>query len=123
MKSLILATAALAGLAGMTNAQAYGSGVDGQSVFRVSQTQVVTTTSTGATSAKLASDTRVVRLSCTQDCHFKRGNTSPTVVTINDSILFAGSTEYFKVNATGPSYLGLLRDSADGKAYIDEMVP
>ncbi|RVD58854.1 hypothetical protein EN866_19560 [Mesorhizobium sp. M2D.F.Ca.ET.223.01.1.1] len=123
MKSLILATAALVGLAGMANAQAYGSGVDGQSVFRVSGTQPVTVTAVAVTSGKLASDTRVVRLSCTQDCHFKLGNASPTVVTINDSILFGGATEYFKVKATGPNYLGLLRDSTDGKAYIDEMVP
>jgi len=104
------------------NAQAYGSGVDGQSVFRVSQTQVVTATATAALSVKLASETRVIRLGCTEDCHFKRASGAVSA-TINDSMLFGGATEYFKVPDKGPNYIGVIRDSADGKMFIDEMVP
>jgi hypothetical protein len=123
MKSFIVAALALMGLVGVVDAQAYGSGVDGQSVFRVSQTQAISVTSAATTSAKLASDTRVIRVSCAQDCHFKRGSSSPVSVTVSDSILFAGATEYFKVPATGPNYIGFIRDAADGRAFIDEMNP
>lgn len=121
MKSLF--TLAMLALAGSAFAQGYGSGVDGQSVFRVSQTQVLNVTSGTVVSAKLTSETRVIRLSCTQDCHFKRGNTTGVAPTVSDSILFGGATEYFKVNATGPNYIGFTRDSADGRAFIDEMTP
>lgn len=122
MKSLYIA-GLLTALVGSVSAQAYGSGVDGQSVFRVSQTQVVTVTSVSAASTKLASETRVVRLSCKQDCHWKRGSSSGMTVTLNDSILFGGATEYFKLPATGPNYIGFIRDAADGQAFIDEMNP
>lgn len=108
--------------AGAANAQAYGSGVDGQSVFRVSNTLPVVVTSASAVSPKLSFETRVVRLTCTQDCHFKVGIASVSA-TISNSLLMGGSTEYFKVNATGPNYIGVIRDTADGKLFIDEMIP
>ncbi|WP_442577869.1 hypothetical protein ACSBOB_20190 [Mesorhizobium sp. ASY16-5R] len=123
MKFLLAASVLAVGLSGSVHAQAYGSGVDGQSVFRVSQTQIVSFVSASTASQKLASETRVIRLSCTQDCHFKRGATSGVTATVSDSLLFAGATEYFKVPATGPNYIGFIRDSADGRAFIDEMTP
>jgi hypothetical protein len=122
MKKILLCTALALGLAAHAHAQAYGSGVDGQSVFRVSQTQVVTYTSTAAKSAKLASDTRVIRLSCTTDCHHVIG-VSGTTATASSSILFAGATEYFKVRERSANYVSVIQDASGGKAYIDEMVP
>lgn len=109
-------------VAGVANAQAYGSGVDGQSVFRVSDTQVVNATATAARSTKLASETRVVRLSCLNDCHFEVGG--PTVTATSASaILFGGVTEYFKVPSYGAKYISVVRDGADGKLFIDQMLP
>lgn len=118
----LFAIAFLVSSIGAAHAQAYGSGVDGQSVFRVSQTTVINTTSTAALSPKMASDTRVVRLSCTQDCHFRMGRAN-VVATTSNSILFGGATEYFKLNATGPNYISVIRATADGKLVIDEMLP
>lgn len=114
--------AALSLLAGVSHAQAYGSGVDGQSVFRVSETQVFGISSTSVRSAMIPSETRIVRIVCTTDCHTKVGNAS-VAATVSDTLLPALLPEYFKISENKASYISVIRDAADGKAYIDLMKP
>lgn len=122
MKILCLTTA-LALLAAAGHAQGYGSGVDGQSVFRVSDTLVpLTVGAASVRSEKLASETRVIRLTCTADCHYKIGGSGVTATTSN-TLLMGGASEYFKVPTVGANYVAAIRASADGKLFIDQMVP
>ncbi|MEZ5781149.1 MAG: hypothetical protein R3D70_05810 [Rhizobiaceae bacterium] len=122
MKILSLTTA-LALLAAVGHAQGYGSGVDGQSVFRVSDTLApLTVGATSVRSEKLASETRVIRLTCTEACHYRVGGSGVTA-TPSNTLLVGGASEYFKVPATGANYVAAIRASADGKLFIDQMVP
>ena len=109
-------------LAGTVSAQAFGSGVDGQSVFRVSETQVFAISSSSARSAALSSETRVFRIVCTTDCHPKVRNSS-IVATVSDTLLPANTAEYFKKPENKSAYVAVIRDSADGKVFIDSMNP
>lgn len=124
MKMYLAAVALALGLAGQAHAQAYGSGVDGQSIFRVSNTLAPITYSSGSTvTPKLASDTRIIRISCSTDCHINRGATSGVAATASNTMLFSGATEYFRVTPGLANYFAVTRDSADGKFYLDEMAP
>jgi hypothetical protein len=108
----------------LAHAQGYGSGVDGQSVFQVSETRTLNFSSTASRSLVLPSDTRVVRYTATATVHKKEGNSSVTAGT-GDTILPAYTPEYFKVpsNQSRTTYVSAIRDSADGILYIDLMKP
>ncbi|MET4294707.1 hypothetical protein ABIB06_006540 [Bradyrhizobium sp. LB8.2] len=117
-------TAALLLLPILSHAQAYGSGVDGQSVFQVSETRTLNYTGTASRTLVLPSDTRVVRYAATTAVHKKEGGSTVTATT-NDTLLPANTPEYFKVlqNPSRTTYISAIQDASGGVLYIDLMKP
>jgi hypothetical protein len=122
MKLRLLAALALL-LPITAHAQGYGSGVDGQSVFRVSETRYLPYTGTASRTALIPSDARVYRIVTSSDAHKKDGNSS-VVATTSDSLIPGFTPEYFKLPQTpSGTYISVVQDTAAGAAYIDIMKP
>lgn len=122
MKLRLLAALLLLPLS--AHAQGYGSGVDGQSVFRISDTMAPLSVSGSAVrSPVIASDTRVIRAVSTVDAHIAIGGSSVTA-TPSTTFLPAYTPEYFKLpQLSAGSYLSVIREAANGTLYIDRMKP
>lgn len=105
-------------------AQGYGSGIDGQSVFRTSETRPpLAYSATASRTTVISSDTRVIRVMSTSDAHIKIG-TSSVVATANDTPLPAWSPEYFKLpQIVSGSFISAIQDTASGALFIDLMKP
>jgi len=94
---------------------------DKQSIYRVSSTDpVAIISSTSARSALLpnTSDARGVRIAPTVTAHCKPGGSTVTATT-SDTIFFANTPEYIKIQPSDGNYVACIADSASGKVWID----
>jgi hypothetical protein len=127
MKSLALIALLL--LPVCVHAQAYGSGIDGQTVFQVSESlPPLAFSGTASRALVFPSDTRVIRLTATANAHMvvsasTSGAVTPTI-TVSNTLLPAFTPEYFKVQDTRLNrYLWAVSDTSAGFLYIDLMKP
>jgi hypothetical protein len=70
-----------------------------------------------ASTTAFADDTTVVRIISTKDCHYV-GSWMAANATGDDTLLPAGVVEY--INVTKGSTISIIRDTADGTAFVTE---
>lgn len=114
LRSLLLLAAALPAVALAENG-------DNQTVFRVSgTTQSFAITSTSARSALLSNTASRIRAMSNVDSHIVFADASATA-TVSSTPLPANTPEYFKITPSDGNYVAVIRDSADGKVWLDDM--
>ena len=93
---------------------------DRQSMYIISSTTPVTLTSASTRSALLpnGANWRGVRIVATQAAHCRAGDVTVTA-TANDTLFPANAPEYMKVQPSDGNYVACIRDTADGKVWID----
>lgn len=97
---------------------AYADRQDEQSIYRISGTEALNITSTTTRSAEIPAAATGVRIVVSTNSHVAFGGVS---VTANQSQTFlpAGVPEYFKLNRNNGNYAAFIRNSADGKVWMD----
>lgn len=71
-------------------------------------------------STAFQTNTSIVRLICTTDCHVKFG-TAPTAATDGTSVFMKANIEYYFAVAAGLSYkVAAIKDASGGTLYISE---
>jgi hypothetical protein len=102
---------------------AHSEEADKQSVYAISGTLPPMTVSTTSTRVgPLSNQTGQLRITPKVDAHCKVGG--PTVTaTVSDSLFFAFTAEYIKVQKTDGNYLACVQDSTGGLVFVDEMKP
>lgn len=86
-------------------------------VIRPGVTQTVSVTGVSAAVANaVTSRTKIIRVVCTSDCHYRIGAT-PTATT-SDPFLPANVVEYVGINSG--QKIAFIQNSANGTAYVTE---
>lgn len=95
---------------------------DKQSMYQISSTDPLTITSTSVRTPLLPNTTGGVRIAPSVDVHCKAGGIA-VVATVSDTPFWGKSSEYMKIQKTDGNYVACIRDSADGKVWVDPTRP
>jgi enamine deaminase RidA (YjgF/YER057c/UK114 family) len=111
----------LAVIASLLPLVAHAEEGDKQSIYQISgTTPIIVSGSTRV--GPLSDQTRAVRIAPKVDAHCKFGG-SGVAATVSDTIFFAYTAEYVKIQPTGGTYLACIQDTSTGTVYVDEMKP
>jgi hypothetical protein len=97
---------------------ANGQSIQGAMRPRVGGSQNVSYTAVAGVSTILT-DSEIVRLISTTDCHIRFGESNAVAATSTDMFMKASEPEYFSLR--GSKYISAIRDSADGTLNIQIM--